>query len=290
MAARCQTSTMTQRARVPTIAFIGAGQMGMPMIRRLVDAGSDLTVYARRDEVRAECVGLGAAATADLVEAVRDADAVVVCLYSDAQVLELALGPDGFLAAVKAGALVLLHTTGSPSTARTLAISGADRQVRVVEAPVSGSADDIAAGQVTVLLAGDPTDVEAAQEVVAAYGDPILNLGPLGAAQATKLLNNALLAANLQLVAEVERIAGEFGVDWPQAAAAIQASSGASRAMATVQAMGTVDALVEAGGHFLRKDVAAVIETASELGIDLGLLDTVNRRGPLHFVERRPTR
>lgn len=268
------------------LAFIGAGQMGMPMVRRLVGAGRVVTVYARRQDVRAECAGLGAGATPDIAEAVGDADAVVVCLYSDAQLRELALGANGFLGAMKDDALVLIHTTGSPATAPVLASHGADRNLRVVEAPVSGSAEDIAAGRLTVMLAGEPADVQVGRDVVAAYGEPILFLGPLGAAQAVKLLNNALLAANLQLIAEVERIAADFGVDWPEAAAAIQASSGASRGMALVQGMGSVHALVEAGGHFLRKDVAAVIESAGELGVDLGELGAVNRRGPLDLVER----
>ena len=279
---------MTEHETTTRIAFIGAGQMGLPMVRRLAAAGRDVIVYARRQEIRDECVAAGAAATADLREAVGEADAVIVCLFSDAQLLELALGEGGFLASAPTGAMVLIHTTGSPATARTLAERGAARQLRVVEAPVSGSANDIASGHVTVLLGGDRADVEAARHVVAAYGDPILHVGPLGAAQAVKLLNNATLAAHLQLIAEVERIAVEFGVDWPQAVAAIQASSGASRAMGIVQTMGSVHALVEGAGPVLRKDVAAVVEIADQLGIDLGELGRVNREGPLAFIDRQP--
>ena len=268
------------------LAFIGPGQMGMPMVRRLVAAGHQVNVFARRPEVRRECVSVGATATEDVAEAVRDADAVVVCVFSDAQLLELARGDRGFLSSMAKGSLVIVHTTGSPSTARVLSDEGAPRGVRVVEAPVSGSAEDIAAGRVTVLLAGEPADVAQAHGVVAAYGDPILHVGPLGAAQAVKLLNNALLSAHLQLIAEVERIAAEFGVDWMAAAAAIQASSGASRAMGIVEAMGSVGALVEAGGHFLRKDVAEVLATAEDVGIDLGQLGLVNIGGPIAFVDR----
>lgn len=267
------------------IAFVGAGQMGMPMVRRLVAAGRVVTVHARREEARRTAEGCGALATDDLGAAVREAGAVVVCLYSDAQLLDLALGGDGILAGMQAGALLIIHTTGSPATSRRLAEEGLDRGLRVVEAPVSGSAQDIEAGKVTVMLAGDPDDVSAADAVVAAYGDPIFRLGPLGAAQTVKLLNNSLLAANLQLIAEVERIAGDFGVDWAEATAAIQASSGASRGLGIVQSMGSVHALVEVGGHFLRKDVTAAIDTAAALGVELGELGAVNRRGPLPFVE-----
>jgi 3-hydroxyisobutyrate dehydrogenase-like beta-hydroxyacid dehydrogenase len=248
------------------------------MVRRLLGAGHDVSVVARRPEVRAACVEAGATATGDLAEGVRGAAAVVVCLYSDAQLRELA---PALLAAMDDGALLVIHTTGSPATSQRLADEGA----RVVEAPVSGSAEDIAAGQVTVLLAGEPADVDEAHEVVAAYGDPILRVGPLGAAQTVKLLNNTLLSAHLQLIAEVERISADLGVDWAPAVEALQASSGASRALEIVQMIGSVEALMEAGGHFLRKDVTQAFASAAEAGIDLGQLAQVNLAGPVDLVD-----
>lgn len=257
------------------IAFVGAGQMGMPMVRRLVAAGHDVTVFARRQEVRDECLGAGAAASDDLRLAVADADAVVVCVFSDAQLRELALGPDGFLVAMRAGSTVVVHTTGSPATALALAEQGAGRQVHVVDAPVSGSAEDIAGGRITVLLGGDPADVARVTPIVRAYGDPILLTGPLGSAQTVKLLNNALFAAHLRLATEVERIARTLGVEMVDIAAAVQRSSGASYAMGVVERMGSTAAVVDAAGHFLRKDVAAVQEVAADLGVELGLLGDV---------------
>lgn len=256
------------------------------MVRRLVEAGEELHVYARRRDVLDECAALGTAVTSDVVEAVRGADVVVVCLYSDDQVRDLAVSPEGFLHAIRSGSLLITHTTGSPSMTRRLAEVGAERGVRVVEAPVSGSADDVATGGLTVLLGGDPGDVDDAREVVAAYGDPILTTGPLGSALAVKLLNNALFAAHVQLAGEVERIATEFGVDMSEVAAAIQHSSGSSYAMGLVERSGSVHALAAAAGHFLAKDVAAVEDVAEELGIDLGVLGVVNRDGPLEFTGR----
>lgn len=268
------------------IGFIGAGQMGMPMVRRLVGAGHEVTVYARRAEVRDECRALGASATDSAAEAVAGVDAVVTCLYADAQLRELALGPDGFLASTAPGALVLVHTTGSPSTARALAEAGSPRGLHIVDAPVSGSAEDIAAGHVTVMLGGEPDAVARAHAVVSAYGDPVVALGPLGSAQVVKLLNNALFAAQIQLAGEVERIAGRFGVDPPTLASTIQRSSGASYAMSLVETMGSTATLAEAAGHFLHKDVAAVVDVADELGLDLGVLGHVNRHGPVRFSGR----
>jgi 3-hydroxyisobutyrate dehydrogenase-like beta-hydroxyacid dehydrogenase len=263
------------------VAFVGAGQMGLPMVQRLAGAGHAVTVYARRAEARAACVEAGAAATGSLADALPGAEAIVVCLYADAQVRELASGPGGFVAEAEPGALVVLHTTGSPATARDLAREGAARGVRVVDAPVSGSADDIRDGHVTVLLGGEPGDVERARSVVAAYGDPVLALGPLGSAQLVKLMNNALFAAQLQLAGEIERVAGDLGVDIGQAASAIQRSSGASYAMGLVASIGSAATIAELGGHFLRKDVATARAVAGELGIDLGVVGHVHEHGRL---------
>jgi 3-hydroxyisobutyrate dehydrogenase-like beta-hydroxyacid dehydrogenase len=258
----------------------------MPMVARLAAAGRDVSVFARRQEVLEECEQAGATASSDLVGAVADADVVLVCLFSDAQVLELALGPDGLLAVAEPGATVALHTTGSPATAKALAEAGSDRGIRVVDAPVSGSAEDIAAGHVTVLLGGDPDDVERVRDVVAAYGDPVLALGPLGSAQVVKLLNNALFAAQVQLVGEIGRITTELGIEIGPVAAAIQRSSGASYAMSLVEMMGSVEGLAQGAGPFLHKDVTTVRQVAAELAIDLGELGHVNDAGPLTFAER----
>jgi 3-hydroxyisobutyrate dehydrogenase-like beta-hydroxyacid dehydrogenase len=268
------------------IAFIGPGQMGLPMVRRLVQAGHPVTTFARRADARAACAEIGATAVADAREAVREAAVVVVCLYADAQLRALASGPEGFLDAMQPGALLIVHTTGSPETSRALAEQGAGRRIRVVDAPVSGSAREVEEGAVTVLLGGAPDDIEAARAIVRAYGNPVLTVGPLGSAMAVKLLNNALFAAQMQLVGEVERVAARFDIDMGTVGPAIRQSSGASYALDVVTRFGSVAGVVDAAGHFLDKDVSVVEEVAQELGIDLGVLGYVNRHGPLRFRAR----
>ena len=183
------------------VSFVGAGQMGSPMVQRLLDAGVPTTVYARRAEVRERFERAGAPVVAVISDAARDADVVIVCVYSDSEVDEVALGADGLLASMSPGAILALHTTGSPATAKRLAEAAAGRGVKVVDAPVSGGANDIVAGHLTVMLGGEPDDVERVSSVVAAYSDAIFPVGELGSAQALKLVNNALFAANVQLVA-----------------------------------------------------------------------------------------
>ncbi len=268
------------------VAFVGAGQMGAPMVDRLLAAGTDVTVYARRAEVREQFARAGAPVVATLAEAARDADVVIECVYSDPQLEEIALGPDGLIASMAPGAILALHTTGSPATAQRLAEAGAAGDVHVVDAPVSGGADDIIAGRLTVMLGGAAADVERVRDVVAAYADPIFVVGDLGTAQAVKLVNNALFAANIQLVAEAERIGNSLGVDTKTLATVISRSSGASYVMGLIPFMGSVDDLVDAAGHYMRKDIDVVRTVAAELELSLGIIGDIVDDGPVTFTGR----
>lgn len=267
------------------VGFIGPGQLGLPMVQRLVGAGHEVTAWARRAEVREDCVARGASAVASGIEAVRGRAVVVVCLFSDAQVQEVLLD-GGLLDEVDEGAVVAVHTTGSPRLARALAERGRPRDVAIVDAPVSGTAEDVLAGRLTVMLGGEPADVERVEAVVQAYADPVLRTGGLGSAQLVKLVNNALFTAHLQLAGQAERILAAAGADVATAATAIQRSSGASYAMGIVEQRGSIAPTAEAASGFLHKDVAAVRAVAAELGLDLGVLDRAIAEGPFALRPR----
>jgi 3-hydroxyisobutyrate dehydrogenase-like beta-hydroxyacid dehydrogenase len=264
-------------------AFVGAGQIGAPMSERLLTAGHDLTVYARRAEVREHFARLGATVTDSLADAARAADVVHLALYSDDQLAEVALGDGGLVANLGPDALLVSHTTGSPATVRRIADAG---NGHVVDAPFSGGADDVLAGHLTVMLGGASGDVARARETVGAYADPMVDIGALGSALVAKLVNNALFAANIQLVAQAELIANDLGVDTPTLSRVIQDSSGASYVMGLVAAMGSTRTLVDVAGHYMRKDIDVVREVVDGLGVDLGVLGEVLDGGPARFTAR----
>jgi 3-hydroxyisobutyrate dehydrogenase-like beta-hydroxyacid dehydrogenase len=268
------------------VAFVGAGQIGAPMSERLLAAGHDVTVYARRAEVREHFAAAGATVTDSLADAALDADIVMVAVYSDEQLAEVALGHQGLVANMARGAILASHTTGSPATIKRIAESGEPRDVHVVDAPFSGGTDQINAGTLTVMLGGAPADVERVGELISAYANPILPIGDLGSALVVKLLNNALFAANVQLVAQAEQVANELGVDTPTLASVIQQSSGASYVMGLVTFMGSVTHLVEGAGHYMRKDIDVVREVAAGLGVDLGVIGDAVDGGPADFRAR----
>jgi 3-hydroxyisobutyrate dehydrogenase len=261
------------------VGIVGLGAMGMPMLERLRAASFPVRFHARRPEVAEQASALGADDAGSAEAVGRASDVVVVCVYTDAQVRDLCLGPDGLLGAMAPGTILVNHTTGSPTTARLLGDAAAPRGVDVLDAALSGGPGDVARGALTLLVGGDLAVLERARPALAAYSDPLLLVGGLGDGQRVKLLNNALLGANLALALEVERLADRLGIDPAVALDAITHCSGDTRVLRMATAMGSAEALHEQAGRFIRKDVTMVIDVARELGIDLGLLGTVANGG-----------
>ncbi len=123
------------------IGFVGAGRMGLPMVERLAAAGHELVVYARRAESAAVLGRLGVRSTAELAEVATGADVLLLCVFSDEQLTDIA-GP--LAAALPDGAVLASHVTGRESTLRSVAARFP--AIAVVDAPVSGAPDDIRAG------------------------------------------------------------------------------------------------------------------------------------------------
>jgi 3-hydroxyisobutyrate dehydrogenase-like beta-hydroxyacid dehydrogenase len=247
------------------IGMVGLGEMGMPMLERLRAAGHDVSFRARRPEVVRHAESLGARPA----DGFADRDAVIICVYSDDQVRDVA---PGIVASMRPGSTLVNHTTGSPATVTLVAEAAAPRGVRVLDAALSGGPADIRAGRLTLLIGGDEHVLEDVRPALASYADPILPVGGLGDGQRVKLVNNALFAAQVGLVAEAERVANGLGVDPLKALAAIQHCSGDSRVLRTVLALGSSARMQELAGRFIRKDTAVVEQTARELGVDLGRL------------------
>jgi 3-hydroxyisobutyrate dehydrogenase-like beta-hydroxyacid dehydrogenase len=167
----------------------------------------------------------------------------------------------------------VIHTTGSPRTAEDIAARAAPFGIMVVDAPVSGGPHDIAAGHLTLFAGGPAAALEQVRPALASYADPILHVGPLGAGQRVKLINNALFAAQLGLLASAVDLAAKIGVDESVLLAALPHGSAASRALTGVASRGSVAAFAETVADFLTKDVAVTRETAAVLGATLGPLD-----------------
>lgn len=262
--------------------------MGRPMVARLVAAGHDVRVLGRTAEKRRDLERLGATAVEETAGAGAQADAVVLCVFTDEQLRQVCL-ESLLLSTMPSGSALVVHTTASPRTVHTIAELAGAHGVAVVDAPVSGGPQDIAAGSLALFVGGAEDAVVRLRPVLDCYGDPILHVGPGGAGQKVKLVNNALFAGQIGLLAESVRLGERFGVPESTLLGALAHGSAASRVLDIVAARGSVGAFIEMAGGFVGKDVAVVRGIAAELGGDLGALDGVIEKVVENIVDTART-
>ena len=268
---------------MPTVGFLGAGQIGEPMVERLLAAGHQVRLYARRAEVRAR---LSAAQLVAEPADVAASDVVVSCLYSDAQMLDVL--PE-VVAAMDARTVLVSHTTGRPGTLERLAAYSPEGRAAIVDAAFSGTADAVRAGRLVVYLGGEAGHVATARQVVAAYADPVLTTGGRGSALRVKLLNNVLFAAIAQLTLGGVEAGKALGIEESALLDALAVSSGGSTAGRYITARGGAQPFIATVTPYLRKDVEACGDVAAEAGVDLSTLLTAARSGPIRLGRPSPS-
>ncbi len=215
------------------VAFLGLGAIGAPMARHLARPPFTLAVW-NRTRATAERVAAGleapaAARVADTpADAARGAAVVVTCLPTSREVEALLDGPDGLLAGLAAGALLVDCTSGDPEGSRRIAARLAERGVAFVDAPVSGGTIGAERGTLTVMVGGDEATFERARPVLEAFGQKIVHAGPVGSGDALKAVNNALLAVHVWSAAEGLAALEKAGVRAEVALDVINASTGRS--------------------------------------------------------------
>lgn len=263
----------------PVVGFVGAGRLGEPMVLRLVAAGHDVHVYARRADVRARLRDSGACPSPSIAELAARSDVLISCVFSDEQLEEITEGPRGILVNAKDGLVLVSHTTGRASTLTALARRAP--RLSIVDAPVSGTAADVDTGSLTALIGGESDTVQRVKPVLRAYSNPLIETGELGSALNIKLINNLLFAANAQITAAATELGRRLGVAETRLLDALEVCSGGSRLASYARQFGGVEAFAAGAGPVLRKDVGAATLAAHAAGADLGLLATVVKTGPL---------
>jgi 3-hydroxyisobutyrate dehydrogenase len=245
----------------PRVGFIGLGSQGGPMARRIIEAGYPVTLWARRPATLEPFAGTAAKTAGSPAELAATSDLVCVCVRDDADTEEVVGAVLGGLAA---GGVIAIHSTVHPDTCRRLAERAQASGVRLIDAPVSGGAPAAEAGRLLVMVGGDEETVELCRPVFASYADPIVHLGPVGAGEVTKLLNNAAFTAHLGVAVSLLALGQSLGVDQRRLADVISHGSGNSFALDRVaSAGGTLARIGEHAGHLLRKDVTLIADLAS---------------------------
>lgn len=202
-------------AALPTVGFIGLGNMGSGMTRNLQRAGFPLVVNDLRRESAAELVAGGARWAATPAEAAAESDVVITMLPTPRHVDAVVNGPDGILAGIADGGTWVDMSTSVPEVADAVRRAHGARGLRILDAPVSGMSVGAANGMLQIFVGGEAEDVARLRPVFEAMGDPerILHVGGAGAGYAVKLMINQLWFSHLVATAEVLAIGVKAGVD-----------------------------------------------------------------------------
>jgi 3-hydroxyisobutyrate dehydrogenase len=198
-------------------AFIGLGVMGFPMAGHLVRAGHSVTVYNRTGAKAEQWTakhGNSAAATPAL--AAKDAELVMLMVGNDDDVRAVAFGDTGALAAMKPGTILVDHTTASATVAREVYAAAKARGVRFLDAPVSGGQAGAENGKLTIMVGGDADAFARAEPVLGCYGRAVTLMGPAGAGQLTKMVNQICIAGLVQGLSEGINFGMRAGLDIEQ--------------------------------------------------------------------------
>lgn len=196
------------------VAFIGLGVMGYPMAGHLQAAGHSVTVYNRTVSTAVAWVAAhGGRQAATPAAAATGADYVMTCVGNDDDLRTVVLGEQGVLAGMSAGSVLIDHTTASAAVARELAAVAAERGVAFIDAPVSGGQQGAQNGALTIMCGGEADAFERAAAVMKAYAKATTHLGPVGAGQLTKMVNQICVAGVVQGLAEGMNFAARAGLD-----------------------------------------------------------------------------
>jgi 3-hydroxyisobutyrate dehydrogenase len=196
------------------IAFLGLGVMGYPMAGHLKRAGHDVVVYNRTSAKAAKWVGAyGGSSAPTPGEAATGRDLVFACVGNDADLRSVTLGESGAFAGMRSGAVFVDHTTASATIARELDREARSRGFGFVDAPVSGGQAGAENGQLTVMCGGSADDYAKAEPVIAAYARACRLMGPAGAGQLTKMVNQICIAGLVQALSEGIRFAEKAELD-----------------------------------------------------------------------------
>lgn len=260
------------------VGFIGLGNIGKPMARRLVDWPGGLTVCDAVASTTESFASRGAHVAATPAEVAARSDVISIMVRDDAQVTEVITGTDGILTTAAPGTVVAVHSTVEADTPGRLAEIAGAQGVHVIDAPVSGGAMGAAGGTLAVMVGGTEEAVALAREPLGAFASLVAHLGPVGAGTRAKLARNLITFASYGAVGEALRLAQAAGVDLAQLGEVVRHSDRVTGGPGAVMLRSTAAPIDEGDGlraifehtrGLGEKDLQLALDLGAELGVDL---------------------
>jgi 2-hydroxy-3-oxopropionate reductase len=249
------------------VGFIGLGIMGRPMARNLLAAGFDLTVHSRSAGPVDELVQAGASRVSSPAEVAAASDVTITMLPDTSDVELVIAGPDGVAAGVAPGSLVIDMSTIDPEPTRTLAARLAERDVAMLDAPVSGGERGAIDAALSIMVGGDAAAFARARPVFEALAKTVVHVGPSGAGQVCKACNQLVVAATIEAVAEALALAERSGVDASKVREALLGGFAGSKIL-EVHGQRMLDRAFDPGfrARLHAKDARIVLDAARDVG------------------------
>ncbi len=261
-----------------TIGFIGLGIMGRPMAHNLLKAGFSLVVQMRHQEVTNEFLAAGARAIAQPRDIAACCDVVITMLPGPAQVEEVLLNPGGIVEGAHTGLVVIDMSTIAPVVASTLAARLAEKDIIMLDAPVSGGDAGAIAATLSIMVGGDEATFRRSMPIFQALGKTIVHVGGSGAGQVVKACNQIVVALVIEAVSEALVLGSKAGVDPANILQVLGGGLAANRVMELRGASMLAHDFTPGGRvRFHHKDLGFALETARRYGVSLPVTALVDQ-------------
>ncbi len=213
------------------VGFIGVGNMGNPMAANILKAGFPLTVFDKHPPAMKNLVDAGARAATSSQAVVESSEIILTCLPASPDVEAVYLEPGGLVERARPGTILIDLSSVLPSTPRLIEPRAKERGARFLEAPVSGGVSGARAATLAIMVGGDPDVLTRARPVLRAIGPNIFQVGPVGAGNTVKAINNMMACVNSLAMMEGVALGVKAGLDPMTIYEVVKASSGASKAL-----------------------------------------------------------
>jgi len=252
------------------VAFIGMGTMGVPMATNVLKAGYDVTVHNRTRSREEAVAAQGAKRAATPAEAAQGADVIITCLSDTPDVEAVILGENGVIEGAQADAIVADMSTISPTATQQMAEILAQKGIKMIDAPVSGGSEGAQKGTLSIMIGGAEADVAKIKPVFEAMGTTITHIGPVGAGQLTKAINQIIVAGTYWSVAEGLALGIKADLDMAKVVQAVGGGAAGSWAL-TNRSSNMINNDYPLGFRVKlhRKDLNIALNVARELGVTM---------------------